>query len=132
MSIKTSSISKGATLAITGGTSEALTGLSDGNGKTSTFYNGSDYLTRQEIDFITRAPKVNVNSPDGYTQARSSIVLRVPKILANGQRTVSTIRIEFSSSIENTSAEKDDMLNDAAQLLIDAGFSDFWKNQAHG
>jgi hypothetical protein len=130
MSINNGAILKGATLGITGGTSESLIGLSDSDGKTRVFYDGTDYLSRSEIDFTTRAPKVNLNSPDGYTQPRSAIILKTPKVLSNGLRTVGTVRIEFSTSIETTSAEKDEMLNDAAQLLISTEFSSFWKNQS--
>lgn len=88
----------------------------------------TNYLTKRTYEFTTRDAKPSPNAPNGYTQQRASVVLKAPFILDNGKRTVNTVRIEFSTDIELTTAEKTDLLLQASQLLGDTDFSGFWTN----
>lgn len=128
MSISTASILKDGTVATTGGTAQAFTSLGDTLNQHNAYFDGSDFLTRSECNFTVKAPKISASAPNGYTQARSTVIMKVPLALDNGSNTVNTIKIEFSSDVETTDAEKQTMIVYAAQLLHDTDFSAFWKS----
>lgn len=50
-----------------------------------------------------------------------------PKVTASGRVVFPLIRIELEVSPESTDAEVSALLNEGAQLLIDADFTSFWK-----
>jgi hypothetical protein len=59
-------------------------------------------------------------------------MIKVPRTLASGVRSVDTIYIQLSTGIETTDAEKQQMLVTAAKSLTDSETSDFWKGQSLG
>jgi hypothetical protein len=131
MSITSASILVDGTVATTGGT--ATTFIEKGqtlNQWEGILNNAAEFLLQQGLTFTIKDPKVNAGSPNGYTQKRSSIVLRVPLALDNSGYTVNTLKIELACDHETTAAEIESMLVTGAQLLHDSDFSNFWKKQS--
>lgn len=128
MGIRTSSILTDATTAFTGGTAAAASVLRGYADKVKLFFgSNSSFLSRVEAVFSTQEARVNSGAPNGYTQQRANVSLRVPKTLANGNLTFSTLTIGLSCDIEITDAEKETILVYGAQLLQDSDFQNFWK-----
>lgn len=130
MSLANSSVLKDGTVSATGGTAKTLTSLGADLNQHDLFLDGTDIRTRTELVATTSKPKVKTSAPNGYTQQRSQMYLKVPLELDNGDRTVNTVQITFACDIETTDAEKDTILSYAAQLLSDSDYSSFWKDQA--
>jgi hypothetical protein len=88
-------------------------------------------LTRRVISATTKQPKripTATGTAASYTQARSKLVIKYPKTLANDYVTVNTLTIELSTDVETTAAEKLELRKVAAQTLFDADFTSFWDN----
>lgn len=135
MSLKTASVLKDGTVATTGGTATTFIdkGTSpQGNTWIGIFDDGSEFLNQSQCSFTVSDPKVQSGAPNGYTQARSSIALKVPLVLDNGEVTHNTLRISLACDHETTAAEITSMLVYGAQLLTDSDFTDFWTKQALG
>lgn len=133
MSLTTASVLKDGTVATTGGTATGFIhkggnlGLWEG-----IFDDSSEFINQSTVTFQVKDPKSNTGSPNGYTQGRSTVVMKVPLALDNGERTVNTLKIELACDHETTDAEIQTMLVYAAQLLADSDFSEFWKKQSLG
>lgn len=114
---------------VTGGT--ALTFNSMGpavNGKVTLYVPAdTDLRLRRTIDASVKTPAVNLAAPNGWTQARASVLFKKPKLLANGRITVNTARVELAFDPETTQTEITELVDIAAQTLIDADFTSFWK-----
>lgn len=131
MAIANSSIAIDSTASVSGGTARTVKELIRNNSELSTYIDESlSFQARKEVVFSVKVPKVSVSAPGGFTQARSTAILKCPKTLANGNRTVNTFSLQLSVDPETTAAEVTTMLNAAAQLLFDSDYSDFWKAQA--
>lgn len=128
MSIAGSSILKDGTIATTGGTASALTSLGDSLTEHKAYLDGTDFLSRSEVSFSVKSPKVSVSAPNGYTQQRCVAIIKTPLVLDNGNTTINTFKIEFSSDVETTDAEKETLRVFAGQLIADSDFDDFWKH----
>jgi len=131
MALTTASVLKDGTVGTTGGTATGFItkGIALGIYE-AIIDDSSEFLTQSTVTFTTKDPKVNAGSPNGYTQARSQVTLKVPLELDNGEHTVNTLRIELSCDHEATDAEIESMLVYGAQFLADSDFSDFWKKQS--
>jgi hypothetical protein len=131
MSLTSASINYDGTVATTGGTATGFISKGQGiNNHALILDNSAEFINQQTVTFTTKDPKVNSGSPNGYTQARSAVTLKVPLALDNGDYTVNTLKIELAVDHESTDAEIESMLVTAAQLLHDSDFSDFWKKQS--
>lgn len=130
MSIKNASIPVGATFTPSGGTATTLLDMGASDKTIVLLDDGSDFLVQTTMNFDTKAPKVSVGAPNGYTQARNSVLVQVPRILANGNRTVDTIRIEVSCDPETDDTEKGSMRELGAHVLLDSDFAAFWNDQS--
>lgn len=131
MAISGGAILLDGTVSATGGTSTTL--LSKGeNGETNKVLlnDGVAFISQKTIDFTVKEPRVSASSPSGYTQAREIVVLKFPKILADGSRTVNTLRLELSTDINTTDAERLTMRSAGAQLLVDSDITSFWNSQS--
>lgn len=131
MAINGGAILLDGTVSASGGTSTTL--LSKGeNGETHKVLlnDGAAFVSQKTIDFSVKEPRVSAASPSGYTQARCVALLKFPKILADGSRTVNTLRMEFSSDINTTDAERLTMRSAGAQLLVDSDITSFWNAQS--
>lgn len=131
MAINNGSILLDGTVSASGGTATTL--LSKGeNGETHKVLlnDGAAFVSQKTIDFSVKEPRVSSGAPSGYTQARNVVLVKFPKILADGSRTVNTARIEFATDINTTDAERLTMRSLAAQLLVDSDITSFWNAQS--
>lgn len=132
MAIIGSSILKDATIAISAGTAKALSVIGQSLNEIVVFFDGTDLRTRTEATFTSKRPVKKADAPNGYTQDRKSVYLKVPLTLANGKVTVNTMQIVMATDVETTDAQKQTMMNEAAQLIIATDFANFWKSGTMG
>jgi len=130
MTIQAASVLVDGTIAVTGGTATALTSMGNTLNEHSTYYGGTDYLSRNTVSFKVKAPKVSASAPNGYTQARNEVLVKSPLVLDNGNLTNNTVRIIFSCDVETTDAEKVTLLETAAQMISDSDFANYWAAQS--
>lgn len=132
MGIQTATLLEGATVSATGGTVRTLAPISASSGQATMFVDSDTSLvSRRTIVATVKQPKrvAGANSEGvQFTQARSRIVVRYPKVLANGYVTINSVTIEVSTDVETTAAERHELRNVGAQLLFDADFTSFWDN----
>lgn len=132
MGIQTATLLEGGTLAASAGTERTLAPITTGPGSALMFFSSdTSMLTRRVLQATTKLPK-RIAGASGeaatYTQARSKLVFKYPKTLANGFVTLNTVTIELSTDVETTAAEKLELRKVAAQALFDADFTSFWDN----
>lgn len=131
MSLNSAAILVDGTVATTGGTSTNLLKISEGNDSFVAYLDdSSEFLATTTVTFTTSRPKVNTGSPNGYTQARCTAIIKKPLLLDNGEYTVNKVTITLSVDHETTDAEIESLLVSSAQLLHDSDFSNFWKKQS--
>jgi hypothetical protein len=70
---------------------------------------------------------VSDSAPGGYTQQRATMLLKKPKVLANGNRTVNTARYELAYDPETTNAEIEEMVETSAQCIGTSAFLPFYQ-----
>lgn len=121
-------IKTGATaIAATGGDDQALVSLGIVNNTNPLMFDGdADQRTRRTATFSVKPAKVSTSAPNGYTQIRNTVVIRFPRILANGNLTVDTFRGELSRDVETTAAQTEEMLESSSQMIGTSAFLPFW------
>lgn len=130
MSISAASVLKDGTVATTGGTATSLvTKGQDLSQILALLDDGSEFINQSTCLWTISDPKVKVGAPNGYTQARSTVILHSPLVLDNGNLTKNSLKIELSVDHEATDSEIQTLLVYGAQFLHDSDFSDFWKKQ---
>lgn len=124
-------IKEGATtVAASGGTDVTLVSLGiQGNTNTFTFSTDLVNLTRRLLKCSVKPESVSASAPGGFTQRRESFVLSFPRVLANGNRTIDTVRVEVAHDPSTTDADVESMCEQSAQILGTAAFMDFYKRQ---
>lgn len=135
MSFKNATIQKDpASITYGTGTATTLKTLGDSMSQHSLWASvtGEDLPLQQrtEVAATIKQPKVSATAPNGYTQARNTIVVKAPLVLDNGNVTVNTVKIEISVDVETTSAEKATLRDYASQLLTESSFEEFWNSQS--
>lgn len=132
MGIQTATLLEGATVSATGGTSRTLAPISASSGAATMFIDSDTSLVsrRTFVASVKQPKRVASATSEGvqFTQARSRIIAKFPKTLANGYVTVNTVTIEVATDVETTSAERLELRKIGAQLLFDADFTSFWDN----
>lgn len=128
MSINSSSIALDGHTATSGGTSTTLTAGGNTLTQNRAYLDMGNFAERIDIDFTSKDPKVKVDSPSGYSQARRSVFARFPIVLADGSRTVNTLSITLATDVEITDAKLGEMVETGAQLLSATEFQEFWTN----
>lgn len=131
MPLSSASILSGATITPSGGTALAF-GSEGIVNNTNLIYAtaDTDYRTRKEMACTVKKPKPLTTAPNGYSQSRNKIVIRVPLTLANGLVTSQTLLIEQSVDVESTAAVNLELRKLAAQALIDADYTAFWDSSS--
>jgi len=121
----------GGTTSTTGGAPVALI-RKNNNGKKAEFIldDGAPFVTQTEIDLSIVEPVVKVSAPNGYTQRRNTTFIKVPVILANGNRTVDTYQLITAVDVETSDAEYAAGLNLAIQAAISADVAEFRNKQS--
>jgi hypothetical protein len=126
----TASVLVDGTVATTGGTATSF--KSQGSDKSShelVLDDSAEFEALTFLDCSIKKPKVSATAPNGYTQRRCTMLLKVPLALDNGSVTINTVKIEIATDVEMTAAEKLSMRVLAAQLIHDSEFVDFWDTQ---
>jgi len=132
MSLINASILEGATYVVpTGGSALAFAGRG-AQGNTHVLYDTAavDARTQKTIVCTVKDPKPSAGAPNGYTQARTSILMKDPLSLDNGGLTVNTAGANFAIDVETTSAEFADMKLRLCQCIMDTDFDAFWLNRS--
>jgi len=132
MTIESASIKYNGTVAVPadGTATGLLTKGADMVSRATILNDSSEFVSQKAVHFTTKAPKVQPGAPNGYSQARSSVRVSVPLVLANGNRTINTLTLQLACDPETTGAAVTTMLGLGAQLLADSGFAEFWKSQS--
>lgn len=127
MTIASSTVLVDGTVAITAGTSTVLETSEVIGGSHNVFLDdGSDLIDLTTATFTVTKHKPQASAPGGYTQARRKVKVRIPRTLANGNRTVDTFDIAMSTDPETTDAERLTMRVLACGILTDSDFLKFW------
>lgn len=127
MTIANASIPMGATLAPTGGTARTLVSLGSNPGENKLFLeDGSSLILRMNILATSKLPSPNASKPNGYTQQRSTLNFQRPKLLANGNYTTNSARVEISYDPESTTAEIQELLDAVGLSTVDTDFDGLW------
>lgn len=126
-----SAIKEGATaVAATGGTDVTLVSLGiQGNKNPMIFSTDTANATRRTIDFSVKPYAVDESKPGGFTQQRVKVLLKVPKVLANGNRTVNTATFETAVDPETTAAEIEAIQETMAQVVGTSAFLALYTTQ---
>lgn len=129
MSLNNMGLVSGGTISVAGGSAVTFS-------PKSTLTNGtlevavaadSDFRLRRTASFKVVNPASDVSKPNGYTQAKAIATFRKPKLLANGKYTTNSVQISLFYDPETTDAEKQELMDFAAQLAFDADCTAFWK-----
>lgn len=130
MALSSKSLNTGPTLSSTGGTAVAFTSFGSAlSGLILGVAADTDQRIRRFIEVNVSRSRVQSGAPNGYTQSRTEIVLKKPKLLANSKYTTNTLRISLSVDPETTDTERNEMLDMGAQMFIDTDFRSALKNQ---
>lgn len=125
MSLSNASVLSGATVAASGGSALPFASLGIRNESNTLYATGdADLRTRRQIVCSIKEPKVSAGAPNGYTQARRTMVFKSPLLLDNGNITVNTVRVEFSYDVETSNAEVVELKSIGAQMICDSDFGD--------
>jgi len=131
MPIKTGTIKTSALIAVSGGTDVSLLSRGGSLGTIKVILDdGSEYLNQTAMDFSIKEPKVNIGSPNGYTQMRNVLKITQPKVLSNGNSTLNSVTVNLGTDVETSNAEISELLQLASQVLTESSFDDFWQNQS--
>lgn len=71
---------------------------------------------------------MSVGAPNGYTQQRVNVYMKFPKLLANGNYTVNTVRVELAYDSESSAADIALMREMLAHLGSDADFDGLYED----
>jgi len=131
MSILSIAFKSGATLPLTGGTTDPIGSGGQGLDKSLVIFTADASLQEQRtVEFSVKRQKVSANSPDGYTQARRSIVMKSPIEVSTGVFSTNTARLEIATSVTTTAAEMDAIRLYIATAIMDANADDFFNSLA--
>lgn len=130
MSVQNATLLVGGTVAATGGVSTMFVpnGASVTGGIQIVDSSNNNAVTRASLTCRT-IKQATLNTATGTFDGKikRQVQLVRPKILASGKVQFPLIRIEMEFSPENTDAEISALLNEGAQLCVDADFTSFWK-----
>jgi hypothetical protein len=127
MSIKSFTLLEGASITPSGGTSKTCSELMQiQDGYRIHIEEDTDYETKRYLDFKSREPRPKAEAPNGYTQARRSLLIRHPLSLDNGKITVNTSSYVLAIDPETSAAEVAEYLIEMAQLLVATATSQFF------
>lgn len=130
MSLNNAALLENATMnAATGGTTLQFASKGSSPGKNTLIVPTDTSMSlRRSINLSTVDPKVSINAPGGYTQARAYAQFNFPRTLSNGNVSTDTLRVEFATDRETSLANKQEMRQLVAQALVDSDFDEFFDN----
>lgn len=125
MSLSSASVPLGATYSPSGGSATSFVSLGQSEGKNKLFFDeGLSLILRKTCLATSKPPVPNAGAPNGYTQQRTTIVLHSPKLLANGEYTTNSAKIEVSHDPETSAAEITALWEMIAHFAVDADFAE--------
>lgn len=130
MGATNATLSVGATVAASGGTSTAFVpnGARVTGGIQIVDSTNTNAVTRASITLRTiKQAALDIISGLFTGKVKRQAQLVRPKVTASGRVVFPLVRIEVEYSPENTDAEVTALLNEGAQLLVDSDFTNFWK-----
>lgn len=131
MSINGSSIPVGATYTPSGGSATTLKTKTVDDKKHVVFLDdGNDLINQTTLEFTSKAPHVSTGAPNGYTQARNTVLIKQPFVLDNGNITVITAKVDVAVDFELTAAEKLSFRELMAHVILDSDYLEYWDDQS--
>lgn len=128
MSLSNATTLSGATFAGTGGTTVNWSSMGQqGNKNLLVVTTDSDLRVRRSLDVVVKLPTPSSGAPNGYTQARASMLYKQPLLLENGKITVNTMKCEIAYDVETTPEEIQSMLDVGCQVMFDGDFISVFK-----
>lgn len=126
MPISNSTLSLGGTCSVTGGTSKTFTeaGETITNGKKVVDFSQTDARLRPFVVCVNRPARTN-GQGKFISKEKRTWRLVCPKLRADGTISYPLLEIRFEPDVENTDAERNQMLSYGAQGCFDADFSSF-------
>lgn len=128
MSIVNSTLSAGATVAATGGTSFTL--AADGQSSPGAVHVANmaitDFRIRPNAWFRSKVATVLDKLKGTFSKGKRSVVYVKPKLLASGELIFPLVRIELEDHPEMSAAEISALVSEGSQLLCDADYAAFW------
>lgn len=127
MAITGLTVAEGATVSSTGGTnvpvSEKARGLS------SLLMAASNDLlgVQRRWNFSVSEPRIDKNNPTGFTQARRTLVITIPRDIGDGVINVDKVTVEIATGLNTPVADLNDYRNFIAQSVTDGDLDDFWQ-----
>lgn len=129
MPLNGASVLSGTTVSASGGTALTFSSAGVENGKVTLYCDDdTDLRTRREIVCSIKPPKVSASAPNGYTQARVTMLFKSPLELDNGNVTVNTGKFELSFDPETTDAEISEILDVVSQCIFDSDFTNLYQD----
>lgn len=123
------SITNGGTISVAGGTAKTFSVTQNqGNKVVLQDLSVTDMRVRPSVEVTVKTPVVSALAPNGYTQFRSSGVVKIPKLLANGHITVNQLKFELAADFEATDAEKQYLLDIGSQFAFQAALKSAFKD----
>lgn len=131
MAIKNLDLRVGGTLSSTGGTLTSVQSKGTTLNTTRVIVDDGDSLADQsEIRFSVKEPRADESAPNGYTQARCNFTLYRPVTPTDGQRTLNSVSVSLSYDPHSTDAQVQELLNMAAETMVDTETQNFFTDQS--
>lgn len=129
MSLNPATIKSGATWTGAGGADLIFTpdGRAVANGLSLVVMADTNLVLRRSLTLKASLPALPVKVGDFAKLGRTSMVLKVPFLAADGKLYQQTVRIEQAFHSEYGTALKNGVINDAAALILDTDFANFWQ-----
>lgn len=129
MPLSGASIPVGATYSPTGGSATTFVSLGGTLGKKDLFLDdGSSLILRRLLSATSIAPRPLSSAPNGYTQQKVQLFMKVPKLLANGKYTTNTVDAVIRFDPETTTAERAFLREMLAHYGSDSDFAEFFED----
>lgn len=115
----------GATVSTTGGTADPLLKTGSDLKTFNLIYSDDANSVARKVQFSVKDAVISASAPGGYTQRRRTVYYSQPKVLANGNSTINSIKLEISADPETTDAELLLMHEDLKQITVSSEVEDF-------
>jgi len=131
MSLSTASILKDGTLSAAAGTATSFISKGDSELRHKLVLDdGLAFALATVFNFSIQEPRVNASAPNGQTQMRNNVSILTPILLANGNYTTNSLKLEWAFDVETTTAQKDTLFGLGGQILFDTDYAAYREQQA--
>lgn len=125
------SVPIGASYAPTGGVATTLSSLGSTLNKHTLFLDENlSIVMRRLMEVFSKPPVASAGAPGGYTQQRTTVLVKVPITLGNGNVTVNTVKVEVAFDPETDAAGRTLLREFVAHLGSDTDFDDLFAEGA--